>query len=164
MKKVGYFLITIGFLAGALVAVVDESKIQWFNFSGAIIFGVVGIIAVRLHEHKRSRSDRRLAMSWQDVKNSLSRIVENISQLNKEKKSINVYDMRERIDEIFAEDLASFVEETKLWLSGSVSYKNDSADPLSTIDNINRSGTSSVLASPTYQDGVFRRGRGSEWF
>lgn len=110
MKKLGYFLITIGFLAGALVAVVDESKIQWFNFSGAIIFGVVGIIAVRLHEHKRSRSDRRLAMSWQDVKNSLSRIVENISQLNKEKKSINVYDMRERIDEIFAEDLASFVE------------------------------------------------------
>lgn len=110
MKKLGYLLITIGFLVGALVSVLDESKIQWFYFSGALVFGIVGIIIVRLHEHKRGRSEKKLAAYLQNVKNSLSDIVENINQLNAEKQSINVYDMRQRIDELFAEDLATFVE------------------------------------------------------
>ncbi|MCK5430921.1 MAG: hypothetical protein KAI94_15690 [Anaerolineales bacterium] len=110
MKKSGYLLITIGFLAGALVAVLDESKILWFYFSGALVFGIIGIIVVHLHERKSGRCEKRLATYLQDVKNSLSSIVENINQLNAEKQSINVYDMRQRIDDLFTEDLATFVE------------------------------------------------------
>ena len=44
MKKLGYVIITIGFLAGALVAVLDESKVQWGYFSGALILGIVWLI------------------------------------------------------------------------------------------------------------------------
>lgn len=110
MKKLGYVIITIGFLAGALVAVLDESRVQWGYFSGALILGVVGIILVHLHEKKNSRSEKKLAMNLQDIKTSLTHIVENMTQLNAEKQSINAYDMRHRVDELFSEDLTTFVE------------------------------------------------------
>lgn len=110
MKKLGYVIITIGFLAGALVAVLDESRVQWGYFSGALILGVVGIILVHLHEKKNSRSEKKLATNLQDIKTSLTHIVENMTQLNAEKRSINAYDMRHRVDELFSEDLTTFVE------------------------------------------------------
>ncbi len=110
MKKLGYIIITVAFLAGALVAVLDELKVQWGYFSGALILGVVGIILVRLYEHKSSRSDKRVAMNLQDIKTSLIRIVENITHLNAEKLSINTYDMRFRIDDLLSEDMNTFIE------------------------------------------------------
>jgi hypothetical protein len=45
----------------------------------------------------------------QALEASLSRIVENINQLNAQKDSIDTYDARHRIDELFADDLAAFV-------------------------------------------------------
>jgi Na+/melibiose symporter-like transporter len=110
MKKLGYVIITIGFLAGALVAVLDESRVQWSYFSVALILGVVGIILVHFHEKKDSRSEKRLATNLQDIKTSLIHITENMSLLNAEKQSIDAYDIRHRIDELFSEDLTTFVE------------------------------------------------------
>jgi len=110
MKKLGYIIITVAFLAGALVAVLDELEVQWLYFSGALILGCVGIFLVRFYELKSSRSDKRVAMNLQDIKTSLIRIVENITHLNAEKKSINAYDMRHRIDELFSDDLTTFIE------------------------------------------------------
>lgn len=110
MKKLGYIIITVSFLAGALVAVLDESKVQWGYFCGAIILGTVGIILVHLHEKKSSRSEKRLAENLQNIETSLTDIVKNITQLNAEKQSINAYDMRYKIDELFSKDLAAFVE------------------------------------------------------
>jgi len=109
MKKLGYVMITVGFLAGALVTVL-ESKVQWGYFSGTFILGIVGIILVRLHEKKDSRSEKKLATNLWDIKTSLTHIVENMTQLNAEKESISTYDIRYRIDELFAEDLTNFVE------------------------------------------------------
>lgn len=110
MKQIGYVIISVGFLAGALVAVLDESKMQWGYFSGALILGIVGIILVHLGEQKSSRSDKRVAMNLLDIKTSLIRIVENITHLNAEKHSINAYDMRHRIDDLFSDDLITFIE------------------------------------------------------
>lgn len=110
MKKLGYVIITIGFLAGALVAVLDESKVQWGYFSGALILGAVGIVLVHRHERKNSRSEKKLTMNLQDIKASLTRVVENLTRLNAEKQSINPYDMHHRIDELFSDDLTTFVE------------------------------------------------------
>jgi len=110
MKKLGYVIITIGFLAGALVAVLDESRVQWGYFSGALILGVVGILLINLHEKKNSLSEKTLTTNLQDIKTSLTHIVENMIQLNAEKQSINAYDMRHRVNELFSKDLTTFVE------------------------------------------------------
>ena len=91
------------------MAVLDESRVQWGYFSGALILGAVGIILVHLHEKKNSRSEKKLATNLQDIETSLTHIVENVIQLNAEKQSISAYNMRHRIDELFSEDLTTFV-------------------------------------------------------
>ena len=110
MKKLGYLMITIGFLAGALAAIVDEQKVQWGYFIAALLAGAVGIMLVRFGERQESRAEGKLASNIQSIEASLSRIVENMTRLNSEKQSIDPYDVRHRIDELFAEDLTTFVE------------------------------------------------------
>ncbi len=110
MRKFGYAMITVGFLAGALVAVLDETNVQWAYFAGTIVLGALGILIVRLGLHRDSRSEQKISVNMQDIELSLSRIVENIDSLNEEKQSINPYDIRHRIDELFTEDLTTFVQ------------------------------------------------------
>lgn len=110
MKRIGYLLITIGFLAGALVTVIDEQIVKWDYLFGTLVIGVAGIAVVRLGKHRDSRSEHKLAANLQDIETSLTRITGNMTRLNEEKQSINTYDMRHRIDELFSEALTTFVE------------------------------------------------------
>jgi len=109
MNRLGYLMITTGFLAGSLVAILDKENVQWCYFAAALGVGAAGIVLVRVGGRRMSRSEGKLAASVQAVEATLSRIVENISQLNAQKHSINAYDTRHRIDGLFAEDLAAFV-------------------------------------------------------
>jgi len=110
MKKLGYLLITIGFLAGALACVVDEEAVLWGYFGGALAVGIAGVALVRLsHRHIRT-SEGKTAANIQAIEGALSNIVANITRLNDERQSINTYDVRRRVDELFLEDLTSFVE------------------------------------------------------
>ena len=110
MKKLGFLIITVGFLSGSLAAVVDEQNVQWGYFVTALLACAVGIVLVRSGKRKESRAEGKLASNIQSVEASLSRIVENMTRLNSEKQSINTYDVRHRIDELFTEDLTTFVE------------------------------------------------------
>jgi hypothetical protein len=103
-------MITLGFLAGALTAVVDEEQIRWDYFALALIFGVAGVAFVRISDRRESRHEGKLASNMQSVETSLDRIVKNMTGLNAEKASINTYDVRHRIDELFTDDLNTFVE------------------------------------------------------
>ena len=110
MKKLGYLMITLGFLAGALTAVVDKEQIRWDHFALALIVGVAGVVLVRASDKMESRHEGKLASNMQAVETSLDRIVKNVTGLNAEKASVNTYDVRHRIDELFADDLNTFVE------------------------------------------------------
>ncbi len=110
MKMAGYMIITFGFLAGALVAVLDEVNVQWVYFAGSLILGGIGIVLVHLGEHKDKRSEGKITANLQDVEDSLRRIVENMTRFNEENKSMNPYDVHPRVDELFADDLATFVQ------------------------------------------------------
>ena len=110
MKKLGYLMITLGFLAGALTAVVDQEQIRWDHFALAFILGAVGVAFVRISDRRESRHEGKLASNMQSVETSLEKIVKNMTGLNAEKASINTYDVRHRIDELFTDDLNAFVE------------------------------------------------------
>ncbi len=110
MKKLGFLIITVGFLAGSLAAVVDEQNVQWGYFVAALIAGAVGIVLVHLGERQESRAEGKLTSNIRSIETSLGRIVENMTRLNTEKLSINTYDVRHRIDELFVEDLNIFVQ------------------------------------------------------
>ena len=110
MKKLGYLMIILGFLAGALTAVVDKEQIRWDHFALAFILGAAGVAFVRISDRRESRQEGKLASNMQSVEASLDRIVKNMTGLNAEKASINTYDVRHRIDELFTDDLNTFVE------------------------------------------------------
>ncbi len=74
MKKLGYLMITVGFLAGSLAAVVDEEHIHWGYFAIGLIVGVAGVALVRRSGLRESRSEGKLASNMQSVEASLARI------------------------------------------------------------------------------------------
>ncbi len=103
-------MITIGFLAGSLAAVVDKQNVQWGYFVTALLAGAVGIVLVRFGQRQESREEGKLTSNIQSIETSLGRIVKNMTRLNTEKHSINTSDVRHRIDELFVEDLNTFVQ------------------------------------------------------
>jgi len=113
MKIFGYLIIALGFIAGALVSVLDELNVQWNYFMCAFAVGVLGVLIVRLSDRRISRSEEKLTANLQTVKTSLRNITENISHLNAEKQSINIYDMHKHIDELLRDHLAQFVTARK---------------------------------------------------
>jgi len=110
MRKIGYLMITVGFLAGAVAATVDKENVLWGYFVPSLAVGVAGVAMARLGRRRESRVEGKLASDSQSIEASLKRVVENITRLNAEKSSINAYDVRHRIDELFPEDLTVFVE------------------------------------------------------
>ncbi len=68
-------MITVGFLAGSLVAVLDELNVQWLYFIGSVFCGVIGVVVVHLGMHRDSRSEEKLTANMQDIEMSLGRIV-----------------------------------------------------------------------------------------
>ena len=109
MKALGYFLITVAFLGGSLTAVVDETDVPWGWFALAMVAGAAGVALVYLatRAHRESGEKREAGMT--DLHESLGAIAENIANLNAEKESINTYDVRHRIDELFPDDITRFV-------------------------------------------------------
>lgn len=110
MKKTGFLLITVTFLAGSLAAVVDQAEVRWTYFIPIMIVGAVGVFLVHYHERKNTRSQTKLASNLQDIQTSLTNLVEGLTTLNAQKQSINAYDFHARIDELFRDDLAMFAQ------------------------------------------------------
>ncbi len=104
MKALGYLLITIAFLGGSLTAVVHETEVPWGWFACAIIAGAAGVALVYLATRAVKESGAKIDADMTDLRQSLGAIAENVSRLNSEKESINTYDVRHRIDELFPDD------------------------------------------------------------
>ncbi len=110
MKNIGYLLITAGFLAGSLAAVLDERLVQWTLFAGGLAVGVVGIVLVRLGARRLVQAQGGHVATIKEVEGSLSRIVDNMALLNREKDSINPYDVPNRIETLLVDDLMAFAD------------------------------------------------------
>jgi hypothetical protein len=110
MKAVGYLLLTIGFLAGALVSVLDETTVGWNYLIGSVILAVVGIAIIRIGHKKEHHAEGKLASNMEAINDSLGRIVESIAKIDTEKDTMSPYDVRDRIDELVAADIITFVD------------------------------------------------------
>jgi hypothetical protein len=109
MSKLGFLLVTIGFLAGALVSVLDETAVRWDWFIPAAAVGFVGVLLVRLGQRRQVRATERLTSNLQALQDSLRRIAQNMTRLDAEKRSLDPYEVRHRLEELFADDLDTFI-------------------------------------------------------
>ena len=110
MKSIGFILVTVGFIAAALAAVVDEDVVRWMWYIPALGVGIAGIVFIKMEHAVQNKTEHQVAARIETVDSSLERIAANIDKLNAEKHSINTYDMRYRIDELFVDDIDLFVD------------------------------------------------------
>jgi hypothetical protein len=113
MVVIGYILFIAGFLSGSLVGVLDTTEINWLYFATCISVGALGVVLIRIAHHQKHRSAEAVEENIQAVFDSLNRITENIGILSTEASNISPYDVRHRVDEVFADDLEMFVEARK---------------------------------------------------
>jgi hypothetical protein len=110
MKLIGFLMVTAGFIAAALAAVVDENAVQWLWYVPALVVGAAGVTIIRIRDARHSRTEHHVAANIETVEGSLERIAANIVQLDADKHSVDTYEMRHRIDGLFVKDLEMFVD------------------------------------------------------
>lgn len=109
MRAIGYLLITLGFLAGSYAAVHQPEGVPLRGYLAALAVGVAGVALAQLAIRRAARHVDRLAADMETLETSLARVVENVQALDREKESIDVYALKDRIDETFPADLDAFV-------------------------------------------------------
>ena len=110
MRSIGFILVTVGFIAAALASVVDENVVRWLWYIPALGLGAAGLVLIKMEHTLQSKTEHHVASRIETVDSSLEKIAANINKLNAEKHSINTYDMRYRIDELFIDDIDNFVD------------------------------------------------------
>jgi len=110
MKFVGFLMVTAGFIAAALTSVLDENTVRWLWYIPALGLGAAGVVLIKIDHARHSKTEHHVASRIETVGSSLEKIAANIDKLNADKHSIDTYDMRHRIDELFVDDIDSFVE------------------------------------------------------
>lgn len=110
MNRLGYLLITIGFLAAAYATVLDETEVSWELFVPMALVAAAGVALVRVGARRHAFHADTVAANIDDIDTSLARIAETVAMLNREKANINTYDMRHKIDDLLVDDLNTFVD------------------------------------------------------
>lgn len=110
MRATGYLLITLGFLAGSYFAVRQPEGLPLGAYLGSLVVGVLGVVAVQVATRRAARHVDRLEADMETLEASLARVVENVETLDRDKETIDVYALKDEIDERFPLDLDSFVQ------------------------------------------------------
>ena len=110
MKTLGYLLIAVSFLVASYFSVIDVQEVPWGRVVPAMLVGLAGVAVVRIAGRSHRRSADKVRSNIDKLEQSLTRIVANAEKLEAEKESIDPYEIRHRIDELFMEDLDIFVE------------------------------------------------------
>ncbi len=99
-----------GSLAGAYLSVLDTEIVPWAWVLPALAIGLLGVAAVQLAKRGDEQSTDAVQAGLKQVEESLGRLVESSRRLDAEKEQIDPYEIRHRIDELFMEDLDTFVQ------------------------------------------------------
>ncbi|WP_018693351.1 hypothetical protein [Algicola sagamiensis] len=110
MKNIAYALISISFLSGSFICVLDPEKVNWFIFVPLFIVGCVGVVLLKSGEKKAAQCDVHLSANMDLLSDSIKNIVKNLEELNRNKESLPPYEARFEIDRLLREDLTNFAE------------------------------------------------------
>lgn len=110
MRYLGYMLITVSFLVCSYLTVLNEFAVNWGLFIPFLLVGVAGVAIARISTRREAESEDVVTKNIGSLRTSLENVVTNIRQLNKDKESIDVYDLPQQIDSIFLDDLNTFVD------------------------------------------------------
>jgi len=110
MKKVGYLLITVGFLCGAFFAVEQRDGLSVPYFVIALVAGVIGVVMVRSARREAATRTETIRANLEAIETSLESVVDKAQRLDDTKDDTDVYELRHVIDREFPDDLDTFVQ------------------------------------------------------
>jgi len=110
MKKIGYLLITVGFLCGAFFAVEQRDGLQVPYFVVALVAGAIGVVMVRAARREAATRADTIRTNLEAIETSLGSVIEKVARLDETKEETDVYELRHVIDREFPEDLDAFVQ------------------------------------------------------
>jgi hypothetical protein len=113
MKKLGYLLVFIGFVAASLVSVTDVLQVNWIHFIIFLIISIIGIFLIRRTEKKETLHEETLSRNMKAIEESLVRIVDDVKLIRSEIDLNRPQEVRKRIDKKLPDHLETFIESRK---------------------------------------------------
>ena len=110
MKSIGFFLLIVGFLAGAYSTALDIEVTNWSYFVPAAIAAIVGVILIKREASGHATSEHVLAANRNELTESLSNIVANIDQMISAGDSVSIDNLRDEVDSRLRDDLRRFAD------------------------------------------------------
>jgi len=138
--KIGYLLLTAGFLFGAYATALDVRATDWSLFVPAAVAALLGLILVKRSSHGAARADHVLTANRADLESSLAGIVANLDAMIAERDATATDDWRLRIDTRLRDDLRRFADarESMVHLFGMQTYANIMSDFAAGERSVNR--------------------------
>jgi hypothetical protein len=111
MKTIGYLLVTLGFIAAALVSVWQEDQTPWQYYIPTLSVGILGVVLLRLHHRQQIGGAQEHVHQVQNLTDCLQRITDQLARLMQSLSDDQALDIHTEIDRCFTNDLAAFVED-----------------------------------------------------
>lgn len=110
MRHVGLGLIVVATIGGSLTAVLDPARIELLYFLPCLALGVLGVVLVQVGIRREAQDESKLSANFEALDTSLGSIVKNVDALENGKHDLDVYALPARVDELFADDINTFVD------------------------------------------------------
>ena len=110
-KRLGHLLMWAGFVTSAFVATSRTESVDWLIYSITAGVGVVGVVLLRMKDRGGADSHQQAHETVEHLEAVLQQLAEKLSQLRAEKETLDVYEVRHRIDSDLAADLRDFADE-----------------------------------------------------
>lgn len=108
MKTLGILFIMIGFLGGALFAVLRVEGLVWGPYIGAMVIGVIGVVLLKSTHRAGAKDETRVSGNLETLATSLGNIKRELDELCADTDRIPPHEYRFEIDRRFREDLTNF--------------------------------------------------------
>ncbi len=109
-RRLGFLLMTIGFLWGSFLAVKHAAMIEWGPYAMALVLTAAGAGALRYAASQAGSETDKVAADIGTIERSLRALVDIVRKMNADKATADPFSFPKRIDDECMDTINAFVE------------------------------------------------------
>jgi hypothetical protein len=123
VKRIGFFLLAGGFLAGAYATALDVEHVNWQIFAVAALGAIAGLVMIKRAAAAHAQSDEVLEMNRGELRDSIANVVRDLGEIVEDREARGPA-LRNAIDLRLRNDLRRFADarESMVHLFGLQTY------------------------------------------